>query len=122
MGCRGFPPPPLDLQLGPAGTVVAVVWILAVVNFYNFLDGIDGLAGLQGVITGAGIVLAGWDPLASVLATAVAAGCAGFLVFNWHPARIFLGDVGSGFLGYTFAALPLLAPPETRGTPSCSSR
>jgi Fuc2NAc and GlcNAc transferase len=85
-----------------------------VVNFYNFLDGIDGLAGLQGTLTGFGVALAAWHPLASILGTSVAAACAGFLVFNWHPARIFLGDVGSGFLGYTFATLPLLAPEATR--------
>jgi Fuc2NAc and GlcNAc transferase len=107
-------PPPLDIALGPAGGFAAILWIVAVVNFYNFLDGIDGLAGLQGVITGVGVAVAAWDPLAGILGTAVAAGCAGFLFFNWHPARIFLGDVGSGFLGYTFATLPLLASSDSR--------
>jgi Fuc2NAc and GlcNAc transferase len=107
-------PPPLDVALGPAGVFAAVLWIVAVVNFYNFLDGIDGLAGLQGVVTGVGVALADWHPLARLVGVSVAASCTAFLVFNWHPARIFLGDVGSGFLGYTFATLPLLASSDSR--------
>jgi Fuc2NAc and GlcNAc transferase len=107
-------PPPLDLALWPLGAAVSIVWIVAVVNFYNFLDGIDGLAGVQGVVTGLGVALAGWDTLASLAGASLAGGCLGFLLFNWSPARIFLGDIGSGFLGYTFAALPLLAPKESR--------
>jgi Fuc2NAc and GlcNAc transferase len=107
-------PGPLHVATGALGGVAAVVWIVAVVNFYNFLDGIDGLAALQGAVTGLGIALAGWDPFASVLGAALAGGCAAFLVFNWSPARIFLGDAGSLLLGFSFAALPLLAPPATR--------
>jgi Fuc2NAc and GlcNAc transferase len=107
-------PEPLHVPTGPLGGTLAVVWIVAVVNFYNFLDGIDGLAALQGAVTGVGIALAAWDPFASLLAAALAGGCAAFLVFNWSPARIFLGDVGSLLLGFSFAALPLLAPPATR--------
>lgn len=107
-------PAPLDFTLGPLGAAAAVLWIVAAVNFYNFLDGIDGLAALQGAITGLGVALAGWDPFASSLGAAVAGGCAAFLLFNWSPARIFLGDVGSLVLGFAFAALPLLAPPPAR--------
>ncbi len=117
-GTGGLPrlplPAPLDAELGPVALPVAVLWIVVVVNFYNFLDGIDGLAAAQGLVTGLGIAVAGWHPLASLTGVAIAAGCAGFLVFNWHPARIFLGDAGSGFLGYTFAALPMLAPEPQR--------
>ena len=102
-------PAPLDLALGPMGWVLSVVWIVAVVNFFNFLDGIDGLAGVQGVITGLAIALAGWSPMAQAAGAALAGACAAFLVFNWSPASIFLGDVGSNFLGYSFAALPFLA-------------
>lgn len=106
-------PPPLDLPLGP-WRAVAVLWIVAVINFYNFLDGIDGLAGLQGLITGAGLALAGWDPFSSACGAAVAGACAGFLLHNWAPARIFMGDVGSGALGFLLASVPLLAPPGAR--------
>jgi Fuc2NAc and GlcNAc transferase len=109
-------PAPLGVDVGPLGVALAVVWIVAVVNFYNFLDGIDGLAGLQGVVTGLGLAAAGWDPLTTIVGAAVAGGCAGFLVFNWPPARVFLGDVGSCFLGYTFAALPVLAPQASQGS------
>jgi len=107
-------PPPLDIPLDPLGPTVSVLWIVAVVNFYNFMDGIDGLAGLQAVITGAGIAVAGFDPFSSFLGAALAGAAAGFLVFNWSPASIFLGDAGSGVLGYTLAALPFLAPRESR--------
>ncbi|HSF03850.1 MAG TPA: hypothetical protein VLA62_12615, partial [Solirubrobacterales bacterium] len=103
-------PPPLDLELGALGAPLAVLWIVAVVNFYNFLDGIDGLAGLQGVVTGAGIALAAWDPFAAAFGAATAGACLAFVLFNWSPARLFLGDAGSLLLGYTFASLPLLAP------------
>jgi UDP-N-acetylmuramyl pentapeptide phosphotransferase/UDP-N-acetylglucosamine-1-phosphate transferase len=87
---------------------------VAAINFYNFMDGIDGLASVQAVITGAVIAIASPEPLSAVVGAAVAGGSAGFLFFNWAPARIFLGDVGSGLLGYTLAAIPFLAPPETR--------
>ena len=104
----------LEHHLGPLGTAATVLWIVAVVNFYNFLDGIDGLAALQAVVTGAGILLAGWDPFAALLAAALVGAAAGFLPFNWARASVFLGDIGSYFLGYTLAALPLLAPPQLR--------
>jgi UDP-N-acetylmuramyl pentapeptide phosphotransferase/UDP-N-acetylglucosamine-1-phosphate transferase len=107
-------PSPLDLPLPIGGGVLAVLWIVSVVNFYNFLDGIDGLAAAQGMITGIGVALAAWDPFATLMSAALAGGCAGFLAFNWSPAKVFLGDVGSAFLGFTFAALPLVAAPDDR--------
>jgi Fuc2NAc and GlcNAc transferase len=107
-------PPPLDIPLGPLATPVAMLWIVAVVNFFNFLDGIDGLAPLQAAVTGVGLLLAAWDPFVVLLGAALSGAAAGFLLFNWSPARIFLGDVGSYFLGYTLAALPLMAPTESR--------
>jgi Fuc2NAc and GlcNAc transferase len=107
-------PPPLDFPLHGLGGVVAVLWIVALVNFYNFLDGIDGLAALQGAVTGLGLALAGWDSLSAGLGAALAGACLGFLLFNWSPATIFMGDIGSCFLGYTLSALPLLAPVDAR--------
>jgi Fuc2NAc and GlcNAc transferase len=107
-------PAPLDIPLGRAGAALAVLWIVAAINFYNFMDGIDGLASVQAVITGGVIALSAPEPLSALLGAAVAGGSAGFLFFNWAPARIFLGDVGSGLLGYTLSAIPFLAPPETR--------
>jgi UDP-N-acetylmuramyl pentapeptide phosphotransferase/UDP-N-acetylglucosamine-1-phosphate transferase len=114
-GIERFPlPKPLDVPLGIFALPVAMVWIVAVVNFYNFIDGIDGLAGAQAVVTGAGIAIAAWHPSASITGAALAGGAAGFLLFNWSPARIFLGDIGSGYLGFMFATLPFLAPAESR--------
>jgi len=105
-------PAPLDGPLGGLGAPIALLWIVAVVNFYNFMDGIDGLAGIQGVITAGALALAfaREDPLVSAVAAALAGGCAAFLVYNWAPASVFLGDAGSGLLGFTMASLPLLAP------------
>jgi Fuc2NAc and GlcNAc transferase len=109
-------PHPLDVTLGPAGPAFSVLWIVAVINFYNFMDGIDGLASLQAVVTGAGIAVAAFDPFASFLGAALAGGAAAFLLFNWSPASIFLGDVGSGVVGFALAALPFLAVPESRAS------
>jgi Fuc2NAc and GlcNAc transferase len=107
-------PAPLDVSLGPAAIPLAILWIVALVNFFNFMDGIDGLAAAQAVITGIGVSLLGFDPVAAVIGAAVAGAAAGFLPFNWAPARIFMGDTGSLALGYTFASLPLLAPFHSR--------
>ncbi len=109
-------PTPFDLALGSLGAPLAVAWIVTVVNFFNFLDGIDGLAALQATITAMGIALASWEAGAVLLAAAVAGAAAGFLPFNWSPASIFLGDVGSYFLGGVLAALPLTAAPEARSS------
>jgi Fuc2NAc and GlcNAc transferase len=107
-------PPPLDWALGALGAPLAALWIVTVVNFFNFLDGIDGLATLQAVVTGSGIAIAAWDPSLALVAGALAGAALGFLPFNWARASVFLGDVGSYFLGFTLAALPLGAVPEWR--------
>lgn len=99
------------LWLGWVGLPLTLLWIVGLTNAYNFMDGIDGLAAAQGVIAGVGWALFAWladVPALTLLGLVLAAGCAGFLWHNWSPARIFLGDVGSAFLGYTFAVLPLL--------------
>ena len=89
-------------------TVVALGW-LWFVNLYNFMDGIDGLAGVETIAIGVGIVLVGTlGSTAGVpsFVPAVAAGAAlGFLRWNWSPARVFLGDVGSVPLGYAIGFL-----------------
>ena len=59
-------------------------------------------------------MLAAWSSDAAQLALAVAGACIGFLFHNWPPARIFMGDAGSGFLGFTLAGMPFLAPPLRR--------
>jgi Fuc2NAc and GlcNAc transferase len=88
---------------------VVVVWGI---NSFNFMDGIDGIAAMQAIfMAGGGSVLNGVaaGPLWITLALAcLAAAAAGFLVFNWPPAKIFMGDGASGFLGFTFAAFALV--------------
>lgn len=100
------------LQMGNWAYLLTFIWIVWMVNAYNFMDGIDGLAGLQSVIAGAGWLALGYMldmPALYLLGGVIAASSFGFLLHNWPPAHIFMGDVGSAFLGYTFAALPLLA-------------
>jgi Fuc2NAc and GlcNAc transferase len=96
------------IALGPFGAALAVLGIVWMTNLYNFMDGIDGIAGGEAVTTGlvgGGLLLAAGQPGLAAAALALAGAGAGFLVWNWHPARIFMGDVGSGFLGFAFATL-----------------
>jgi len=102
-------PPPLDASLGLLAWPLTLLWIVGVVNVFNFLDGIDGFAGVQGVVAGLGLAVVGWGSWAEPAGIAVAAACAGFLIHNWRPARVFMGDVGSLTLGFVFAVMPLAA-------------
>jgi phospho-N-acetylmuramoyl-pentapeptide-transferase len=87
----------------PWATWLRVAAIVGCANAVNFTDGLDGLAAGTVAIAAAGLASAGRlvgaeDPPLSAL-WALAGGCAGFLLFNWHPAKLFMGDVGSMFLG-----------------------
>ena len=105
-----------SMPLGVVGWVLAVLGIVWTVNFYNFMDGIDGIAGGEAVVVGLGggllLLAAGATGLAGV-AFLIAAASAGFLAWNWAPARIFMGDVGSGVLGFLFSAMAVAS--ENRG-------
>lgn len=93
---------------GVAGHLLAVVAVVWVLNLYNFMDGIDGIAGAQAVfVAGASALLGGPQSAAFAPLLALAAASAGFLALNWPPARIFMGDAGSGFLGFALAGLLL---------------
>lgn len=98
------------LNLHWTGPLLAIISIVACINFYNFMDGIDGLAGSEGIFVGltSGIALwwIGEQHLAIVL-WLLAFSIMGFTVWNWQPAKIFLGDVGSGFLGFIFSTVGL---------------
>src|SRR4030065_2467558 len=85
-----------------------LIFITATTNFYNFMDGINGIAGLTGLI-GFGLMayfayfmLNDYDLF--LMSMILATGCIGFLPFNFPRARVFMGDVGSIFLGFVFAS------------------
>jgi len=97
-----------DVYQSPWLGLVAFVAAMTLTNVWNFMDGINGLAGSQAAIAAAGLAaIAGgtWG----LLGLAIAAACAGFLPFNFPRARIFLGDVGSGAIGFCLAALAVVA-------------
>lgn len=104
-----------EIETGVFGAVLTLASIVWLINAFNFMDGIDGMAGLQGAAAGFGWLIFGMIsglPFSAFLGGVTAFSCLGFLFHNWQPAKIFLGDVGSSFLGFTFAAMPLMAAAE----------
>jgi Fuc2NAc and GlcNAc transferase len=102
---------PFGLPLSFAGIVLVPIAFIWLTNLYNFMDGIDGIAGMQGIFVcgGASVMfLQHNDVTLALLCGLLMAAHLGFLVFNWPPASIFMGDVGSGFCGFMFGALALL--------------
>lgn len=103
--------PGLDLPLSsPISGALAFLFVVWMVNLFNFMDGMDGFAGGMAVI-GFGILagLAGMagEPMLAALSIVVVAAAAGFLFFNFPPARLFMGDTGSSTLGLIAAAFTL---------------
>jgi UDP-N-acetylmuramyl pentapeptide phosphotransferase/UDP-N-acetylglucosamine-1-phosphate transferase len=94
---------------GLAWWQITLGWLLAVclINIWNFMDGINGLASSQAAIAASGFAVVLPTPW-SWLGWALSAACVGFLPFNFPRARIFLGDVGSGALGYLLATFAVL--------------
>ncbi len=92
-----------------------VIWIAGLTNAYNFMDGIDGISAIQGIVAMGGWIFVSVSSDSTISANhpmvflliAISGGCIGFLIFNWSPASIFIGDIGSTFLGFFLAALPL---------------
>ena len=98
------------VSLGPAAIPLTILWITAIVNFYNFIDGLDGLAAGVGMIAAVFLVLLGFaagDPALGMIYAAIAGVLFGFLRYNFPPARIFMGDCGSTFIGFMFAVLSI---------------
>jgi Fuc2NAc and GlcNAc transferase len=92
-----------------AADIGALVWLI---NLFNFMDGIDGLAGMEVVLVSifsAVLMIHDGLPGYSQLSWSLAAASLGFLVWNWPPAKIFMGDAGSGFLGFTLGTLALFS-------------
>lgn len=101
------------VTLAPIVSVLlTLAWFVSLQNTINFLDGVDGLAAGVVAIVAATLLLAAINRNETgivILAGALIGACVGFLLFNWHPARIFMGDSGSNFLGFTLAALSVLS-------------
>ncbi len=101
------------LELGPWGAPLTVLWLVLCTNAINLIDGLDGLAvGVSAIcsffLLAASILFMQAEPAAAVILTALLAACLGFIPFNHNPAKIFMGDVGSQFLGFVLAAVSIL--------------
>ena len=102
---------PLKMPFGYAiSTILSVVWLVGIINAFNFMDGIDGLASSMGAVCALLFLGIGWKsdqyPL-SFISAALAGACIGFLRMNWRPAKVFLGDSGSTFIGFILGCLAL---------------
>ncbi|MFT4861025.1 MAG: Fuc2NAc and GlcNAc transferase [Pseudohongiellaceae bacterium] len=89
--------------------LVALVWLL---NLYNFMDGIDGIAGVELVFVNAMsllLVINKADGSVALLSQLLMVLALGFLVWNWAPAKIFMGDVGSGFIGFSLGIIAIIS-------------
>ena len=99
------------IQLGLLMAPVSLFWLVSMMNTVNFLDGVDGLAAGVIAIVAAILVLAAGQlqqPEVVQMSAALAGCCVGFLIFNFHPARIFMGDSGAHFLGIALGMISIL--------------
>ena len=106
------------VNTGIIGSILGVVYLVWLLNLFNFMDGTDGIAASEAIF----VVLAGAflsyhvlsDANHSAAAITLAASTFGFILYNWSPAKIFMGDVGSGFLGIVIGGLSLIAANQDR--------
>ncbi|MHB1842730.1 MAG: glycosyltransferase family 4 protein [Sulfobacillus sp.] len=99
------------VQLGWLGIPLTVIWVVAVINIVNLIDGLDGLAsGITVIVAGAMTMVAmiRQEAAVAVIALAVVGAAGAFLIYNFWPAKIFMGDVGSGLLGFALAAVAVI--------------
>src|SRR5690625_1626532 len=102
----------IDLNFGLLGIPLGLIWIVGVTNIYNFLDGVNGIATLQGMVAALAWSLFGWlinEQLLVVSNVILCGTLLAFLYYNWTPAKVFMGDAGSVFLGLWFAGMPFWA-------------
>ncbi|MEM0951506.1 MAG: MraY family glycosyltransferase [Cyanobacteria bacterium P01_H01_bin.74] len=105
------------LILNALSLPVTILWIMGLMNAVNFIDGIDGLASgvtLLSAITLTIIAMFTNQPSAALLASILAGGSLGFLVFNFHPAKIFMGDCGALLSGFLLAAIAVTGVLKTK--------
>ena len=100
------------IQLGLLSYPLTLFWLLGMQNTINLLDGVDGLAaGVVAIVAGilaAAAISKGNDENVVILSAALAGACLGFLIFNFHPAKVFMGDSGSSFLGLALGLLSVI--------------
>jgi UDP-GlcNAc:undecaprenyl-phosphate/decaprenyl-phosphate GlcNAc-1-phosphate transferase len=99
--------------------IVTALWIIGITNALNLIDNMDGLCGgVAIIVAGSGAILASLeqDSQRALLLTIIAAACVGFLIFNHKPARIFMGDCGSMFLGFSLASLAAASSRQNTST------
>jgi len=99
-------------DLGWLGYPLTIFWVVALTNMFNFMDGLNGLAGGTAVTVAVflcAVTFLEGSFFVYIFSYIMAAGAAGFLVFNFPRARLFMGDVGSQFIGFTFASLAVIA-------------
>jgi UDP-GlcNAc:undecaprenyl-phosphate GlcNAc-1-phosphate transferase len=98
-------------EIGLLAVPITILWQVGMANTVNLLDGVDGLAaGVVGIVAVVLLVAAASkdQPDVVAFAAALAGACGGFLFWNWHPARIFMGDSGSNFLGFAIALISIV--------------
>jgi UDP-GlcNAc:undecaprenyl-phosphate GlcNAc-1-phosphate transferase len=103
-----------NIVLGAATYLLVPAWLLLMINTMNWFDGLDGLTSGLSVIASIAMIFLALDPIVNQPATAllaaiVAGATLGFLPYNWHPAKIFLGDTGSMFLGYMLGVFAIIS-------------
>jgi len=105
---------PANLELSDGISLLAtVIWLVGITNAINWLDGLDGLAAGVSGIAAFGLLSVSYSlhqPAAGLLAAALSGTCLGFLRHNFNPARIFMGDGGSYFLGFALASISIIGP------------
>jgi UDP-GlcNAc:undecaprenyl-phosphate GlcNAc-1-phosphate transferase len=94
----------------PYDYLITILWIVVITNAFNLLDNMDAAGGVIATTIAVALAVTALlegQRLVGGLAVILAAACVGFLLYNWHPARIFMGDAGSLFLGYLLAVISL---------------
>ncbi|MXM63465.1 undecaprenyl/decaprenyl-phosphate alpha-N-acetylglucosaminyl 1-phosphate transferase [Streptomyces sp. HUCO-GS316] len=103
---------------GPLDAVIAVLWIVFTTNAFNLLDNMDGASSSVGAVVGVFLCWQAWwigQAGLGLVLVSLSGACLGFLLHNWHPARIFLGDSGSLFIGFTVACAAVLLHKDAAG-------
>ena len=100
------------VELGVWGMPLTFLWIVGLTNAFNFMDGIDGLAGgaaMLAAVSFAAVTFSQGSTFVYLVSLIIAGSVGGFLFWNWSPAKIFMGDSGSQFLGFVLAVLAVMA-------------